>query len=234
MFGEADLAKALSDVGSKLNRRIAAYLIGGCATIFMGRKMATKDIDIVFCSTADAMDFSSAMKSAGFEYVHQPSAEYSALGAEVIMENRSGMRFDIFDRRVCRALELSEAMKSRARLYRTYAKLDVYLMSPEDIFLFKGITEREADLDDMLILAEAGIKWKTVEQECLAQKRSGRWAYLLGTKLMELREKFGISSPILKTLLDHADLDMLTVVFGSILGEANLTLAVQPRCLGQV
>ena len=40
MFGETDLRKALSDAGSRLERRISAYLIGGCAMTFMGRKVA--------------------------------------------------------------------------------------------------------------------------------------------------------------------------------------------------
>jgi hypothetical protein len=132
---------------------------------------------------------------------------------------------DIFERRVCRALELTEGMKSRARIHKTYANLDVYLMSPEDVFLFKGITEREVDLDDMHILAEVGIRWKTVEHECLAQTRSGHSAYLLRTKLMELKDKFGINSLIIKTLLDHAYFDMLTVVFGNIFSQGNLTFA---------
>ena len=71
-------------------------------------------------------------------------------------------------------------MKSRARPYRTFGNLQVHVMAPEDIFLFKGITEREADLDDMRILAEIGLDWKAIEAECLSQKRSGRWAYLRG------------------------------------------------------
>ena len=79
---------------------------------FMGRKVATKDVDIVFGSTRDTKDFIASIRLVGFEYVGQPSSEYNALGDSAIMEDTRGMRFDIFDRRVCRALELGEAMKS--------------------------------------------------------------------------------------------------------------------------
>jgi len=223
MFAEADLTASLSRIGSRLGRKISAYLIGGCAMTLMGRKVATKDIDIVFSSTDDARDFMAAAQSTGFEYVLEPTNEYNALGASAIMEDNRGMRFDIFDRQVCRALELSKGMKSRARLYRGFGNLDVYLMSPEDIFLFKGITERETDIDGMRILAEVGLNWQTVKSECLSQKKSGRWAYMLGTKLLELRAKFGISSPITKTLLEHSDIDLLTYVFGRILNEGKST-----------
>lgn len=190
---------------------------------FMGRKVATKDIDIVLSSERDTKHFISAMQTAGFAYVKKPEIAYDTLGTSAIMEDDSGMRFDIFDRQVCRALELSKNMKSHARPYRSFGKLNVYLMAPEDIFLFKGITEREADLDDMRILIEAGLDWQTIEKECLSQKRSARWAYMLGTKLMELRSKFGIDSPIIRTLMDHADTQLLSYVFGNIITQGKTT-----------
>jgi hypothetical protein len=46
------------------------------------------------------------------------------------MEDNRGMRFDIFDRQVCRGLELSQGMKTRARVYQSFGNLDVYLMAP--------------------------------------------------------------------------------------------------------
>jgi hypothetical protein len=143
---------------------------------FMGRKVATKDIDVVFGKTEDAKHFVTAMQLAGFKHVVEVAAPYSALGTYAIMENSNEMRFDVYDRQVCRALELSQGMKTRARPYQKFVNLDVFLMAPEDIFLFKGITDRETDLDDMRTLAEVGLDWKTIEKECLSQRRSGRWA----------------------------------------------------------
>ena len=51
MFGEADLTKALERSGRHVSRKVTAYLIGGCAMAFMGRKVATRDIDIVLGSS---------------------------------------------------------------------------------------------------------------------------------------------------------------------------------------
>ena len=222
MFGEADLTKALEGSGRHVSRKVTAYLIGGCAMTFMGRKVATKDIDIVLGSSDDAKKFTIALGQVGFASVRHLTSPYAMMDAFDIVEDNEGMRFDIFERQVCNALVLSNGMKSRARLYRTFGNLEVHLMAPEDIFLFKGITEREADLDDMRILAEVGLEWKTIEAECLSQTPSGRWAYLLGTKLMELHKKFGIASPIIKTLMDNADLDLLVYAFRKVLGNQQM------------
>jgi len=222
MFTEEDLTKALNEAGSRM-RKTSAYLVGGCAMIFMGRKVATKDVDIVFGSTSDAKDFASSLQHAGFTQIRKHTRAYDALDASAILEDSRGIRFDVFDKRVCRALEVSEGMKSRARRYRTFGNLDIFLLSPEDIFLFKGITEREADLEDMRILAETRLDWNTIERECLSQKDSGRWGYMLGTKLLELRARFGIDSPVIKALMEHADLDLLRRVFGTIITEGEDT-----------
>src|SRR6267378_8205163 len=38
MFTGVELTDALSKAGSSMNRKVSAYLIGGCAMTFMGRK----------------------------------------------------------------------------------------------------------------------------------------------------------------------------------------------------
>lgn len=222
-FDESDLTRSLKNVGPKLKRKVKAYLIGGCAMTFIGAKLATKDIDIVVASTADVKDLTFAMQDAGFFPVRQPSREYDALGTWVILENQEGMRFDMFDRKVCRALEIDEGMTARAAFYKRFGNLDVYLMSPEDILLFKGITDRKADIDDMRILAERGIDWKVVEKECMLQKRSGLWADKLGMKLLELKADYGIEAPIIKSLVDHSAVTLLERSMRKIMVERKMT-----------
>lgn len=190
---------------------------------FRGAKAATKDIDIVVKSTDEVKTLVKAMKSAGFESVKDIRSDYKSLGAWTVMERPDGMRFDIFDRIVCNALEISDAMESRAEFYKEFVNLEVYLMSPEDIFLFKGITERSDDLEDMRILAEGGIDWKAVESECLSQKQAGRWADALAGKLLELKSEYGIDSPIIKTMAEHGNVYILEVAFSKIIGEKEMT-----------
>lgn len=93
-------------------------------------------------------------------------------------------------------------MASRATDFYDKSPLKVKLASKEDIFLFKGITEREADLDDMRLLAESGLNWDVIKQECHYQSTSsGRlWENALLENLTELREKYKIRAPIEKTI----------------------------------
>ncbi len=56
----------------------------------------------------------------------------------------SGIQLDLFNRVVCNALDVKDTVVARANHYKDFGKLHLYLMSPEDIVLFKGITEREA------------------------------------------------------------------------------------------
>lgn len=222
-FNEGDLTGALGKVGPMLGRDVTTYLIGGCAMTFMGAKLATKDIDVVLATTEDVRELSSAMQAAGFQVAKKPSKEYDTLGTWVILEDPKGMRFDMFDRQVCRALEIDRGMKSRATFYRRFGKLDVYLISPEDIFLFKGITDREADLEDMRILAERGIGWKTVQGECMSQRRSGLWADKLGAKLMDLKARYAIDAPIIKSLMDHGAVTLLERSLRKVMGDRKMT-----------
>ena len=225
LFTEAELTEALNEIGSNLERKISIYLLGGCAMTFIGRKAATKDVDLVLTSTEDVKALSYAAEQAGFHYVQELPEEYDALGAWVIMENEAGMRLDVFDRQVSHGLIIDEDMRKRAGLYGSFGNLDVYLMSNEDIFLFKGITERESDLEDLRMLAETGLNWETIEKECLAQEESGTWAYRLWSRLMELRSRYGINTPIAGRLRDHSDLELIKRVFTDIIGERRTSFS---------
>lgn len=222
-FDDAELIDALGDIGSKLKKKTRVYLIGGCAMIFMGAKAATKDIDLVVTSSNESANLVKAMKDAGFEHVNKLTKEYQALDATVIMERADKMRFDVFTRKVCGKLEIDEKMQSRATFYKTFGNLDVYLMSGEDIFLFKGITERTADLDDMRIFVERGIDWDIIKEECFSQKNSGLWADFLGGKLLDMKEKHGIDAPIIEDLLDKADMGLLERVFKRMIADKELS-----------
>lgn len=223
-FGEAELINVLSDIGAKLKKKTKIYLIGGCAMTFMGAKAVTKDIDVVAISAEDTDNLIFAMKDVGFKRVNKITNEYEALEA-IIMERSDKMRFDVFTRKVCGKLEISKKMQSRATPYRTFGNLEVNLMSGEDILLFKGMTERSADLDDMLVLVQRGIDWGTIRDTCFAQKKSPQWADLLGTKLLALKERHGIDAPIIKDMLDKADMDLLERSFKGILGGDEMTFS---------
>jgi hypothetical protein len=98
-------------------------------------------------------------------------------------------------------------MKQRANQLYKGNRLTISIASKEDIFLFKGITEREADLEDMRILAESGLDWNAISQECQSQSAvSGvPWEDALYQNLLDLKTKYHIESPIEKPLRKAAE-----------------------------
>jgi len=215
------IEETLREVAMNLTEDTDAYLIGGAAMTFYGRKAATKDIDVVFADADSLSRFEEAATGIGFNPLSDPGYEYRNIGAWMILEAASGLRLDLFHRQVCYALELTDTIRDRAAPFKDFSKLHVYLMAPEDIVLFKGITEREADLEDIRILAEAGLDWGVVEGECLSQTGSGGWAMLLLDKLDVLRARYGIR-PRHDRLREHAESHILGETFLNIIGEDEL------------
>ncbi|MEM2129679.1 MAG: hypothetical protein QXZ70_03670, partial [Candidatus Bathyarchaeia archaeon] len=121
--------------------------------------------------------------------------------------------------KVCNALTLSATMKQRANPLYKGDRLTVLIASKEDIFLFKGITEREADLEDMRILSETGLNWGIINQECQSQSTASGvpWEDALYQNLLDLKTKYGIESPIEKTLRKAAERKIIkTTLLGEI------------------
>lgn len=203
-FSNAYVVDQLDKLASRIAVPIRLTIIGGLGLINFGLREATKDIDVVVQSNKELhalVDNLRALKyrTMGFSLVSQP---YKKMEASRILENNEGFRWDIFLNQVCGALVLSEEMKSRTTPFYVKGLLQARLASKEDLFLFKGITDREADLDDMRLLAESGLNWRFIEQECKSQSTSsGRlWENALLGNLIDLRKKCKIKSPIERSL----------------------------------
>jgi hypothetical protein len=183
---------------------IRIFIIGGLALISYGLKEATKDVDVVVLGPRDLDILIKSLATIGYHSLEDSfvSKSYENMEISKIMENRDGFRWDIFHRSICKKLSFSKNMASRAAEFYSRKKLVLSIASKEDIFLFKGITEREADLDDMRLLAESGLDWQVVENECAHQSdASGKiWEDALLQNLIDLREKYHIRSPIEKKL----------------------------------
>ncbi len=209
-FDRNALEAAFSNIGSLLQSPIVVYLLGGGAMCFRNQKPGTKDLDLVFTSHKEFLAFSSALKKAGFVESEKLEFAYEAMHASGIWQNKEEFRFDLFVNTVCKALSLSESMAKRSKSLSIYGKLDVRIVSNEDVILFKGITERSDDANDMVaIIRSSAIDWDVVLQECKEQSNTARaWYGLLHDKFMEL-EKQGISPPITGQLLK---LDNMSIV----------------------
>lgn len=111
------------------------------------------------------------------------------------------MRVDIFVKTVCHKLFLSNGMKGRSEFHGDMGHISLYICSREDIFLLKSVTERNRDLDDMVVLYRKGLDKDILISECRVQddydnlNRGRIWEAYLTTKIEEMEEKFGISIP---------------------------------------
>lgn len=185
-------------------RPVTLYLIGGGAMAFYGLKDATKDIDIILTSDGQLEELLTALSAAGYKKPDQAliTNSYCKMQTNAIMENKEGFRWDLFINKVCNALILSEEIKQRAKQLYKGSNLTVIIASKEDVFLFKGITEREADLDDMRILSESGLDWKLISKECQMQSAMAGvpWEMALSQNLQDLNRRYHIDSPIAKEI----------------------------------
>lgn len=200
---------------------LTLYLIGGGAMAFYGLKDATKDLDIILTSQDDLKNLQTALKALGYKEPNPIliTRAYNKMQTNALLENQDGFRWDLFLSKVCNALTLSGEMQKRATSLYQGTCLKVLIASKEDLFLFKGITEREADLDDMRILAQSGLNWEIISQECKSQSEvSGVcWEDALYQNLLDLKAEYGIESPIEKPLRKVAERKIIeTTLLGQI------------------
>ena len=236
-FNKNYLQQEFGKLASKINQPITLFLVGGGAMAFYGLKDATKDIDIILDDQEKLKTLTTALKS--LDYKNPDSVvimrAYNKMRANEILENADGFRWDIFVKKVCNALTFSDAMNTRAHEVWTKGKLKIQIASKEDIFLFKGITEREADLDDMRMLAESGLDWNIIDQECQNQSAStGRlWENALYQKLVDLREKHYIETPIEKPLRKRAEEKLIEITLIEEIKKGNNTVGIISRAIKQ-
>jgi hypothetical protein len=209
IFDKNYLREEFGKLNAKTEHPLTLFLIGGGAMAFYGLKDATKDIDIILTNTDDLGSLKAALEAIGYKEPELAliSRAYKNMQTSAILENQEGFRWDLFVNKVCKALTLSVAMKQRARPLYKGDRLTLYIASKEDVFLFKGITEREADLEDMRILAESGLDWDVVNQESQSQSEASGVSCedALYQNLLDLKAKYRIESPIEKSLRKVAE-----------------------------
>ena len=202
-FNRGELETAFQKVGAILQKPLTVYLLGGSAMCFRGQKAGTKDLDLVFTSREDFQDFVSAIGKNGFTEAKQVETEYADMMAAGIWRNKEDFRMDLFVNTVCRALSISGKMVQRSELLGEYGKLVVRLVSNEDVILFKGITERPDDANDIAaIILRSDINWNVVLDECIAQSKTTSWYGLLADKFADIEETQGITVPITGKILE--------------------------------
>lgn len=198
-FDAAYIRNELEHVGDHLTAPVTAYLLGGGAMAFRGLKDTTKDIDLVVGSGDELARLQGVLADAGYDVVHDPGEAYEELGAQRILENDDGCRFDVFNQQVAGKLVLTDGMKERSEPFLNAGKLDVHLVSPEDIFLFKSVAGRVDDIEDMYTVLQTGLDFDAIENEIDAQAGeldSELFVTYVNDALGEMEERFGATTPL--------------------------------------
>jgi hypothetical protein len=195
-FGRLPLERALKDLAVHLEVEVWAYLIGGLAMMFRGVSMTTKDIDIVLATHAGGQDLKRALEMLEFKEVAPMSKQDIELEAAFIMIGPGRVRYDVFVGRVCRRLVLTPSIIGRSVDAGLPGRLHLGVLCPEDLFLLKGVSGREDDLDDMAVLARMDLKWEAIDSEVRMQPESWRWLAQFHASLAELEASRGVVSPL--------------------------------------
>ncbi|MEK6893309.1 MAG: DUF6036 family nucleotidyltransferase [Nanoarchaeota archaeon] len=195
MFNKEELDELLVKASSNIKRPIKLYMIGGCALSFRGLKPATKDIDIIVTSKEDFDAFDQSMKENGFTPLSERESDFYA--AALVVYKKGESRIDVFLNQVGKMLFLSENMIKRTEKYKEYGSLAVYLVSNEDIFLFKAMTSREGDIYDCDRIMKEGIDYEIIYNEIVEQSKTGKkWFFWLYENLCRIENHNGIKTPI--------------------------------------
>lgn len=212
MFDRKYLKNEIDKLDGVLTEHINLYLIGGGSMSFQNLKDATKDIDVVVRSENDMNLLKSALAQMGYS-VPAIRGPYKQMQASAIMENKDGFRWDIFVNVVCGGLKLSDAMADRATNLFSMDRVSINMISLEDIFIFKSITSRERDREDMYLLFLQGLDFNQIRDEITWQNdnnMSAAWVAFFFNGLEEVVERYSIVIPFFDEFHDTAYSDMLS------------------------
>lgn len=191
MINTQDQEELLKLISNYLEKDITCIAIGGTAMMLKGYKNATKDIDLVFESEEDRNMFIKAIKKLGYK-------EMSIKGiyrnkketGEPLMYTRGDERFDLFVKDVFGIKPDEEKLDQRHDFIRK-KELIVKILSKEQLILFKAVTGRERDLEDIktIVDKENEINWNEIVDEGIKQKENNPWIlYDLEETLQEIRK----------------------------------------------
>ncbi|KAA0009907.1 MAG: hypothetical protein FE037_05050 [Thermoplasmata archaeon] len=207
-FGKEYIQNELKKIDDALCEHLKLYLIGGGNMSLLGLKDATKDMDVILNKEKELYVLRNALLRCG--YVEKLLPQYQKMGSKLVMENRDGFRWDVFIKTVCHSLVLSPGMIKRCiEMDFDFENLRIFLISKEDMFLFKGVTERERDLEDMHLLFLQGLDFEVIKEEIKWQSENSdtAWIAYLFQRLLKLKEEYGIVVPDIDEIEKMAEED---------------------------
>ena len=211
-FDKTHIEKQLETIDGYLTKPIHLYVIGGGAMGFYDLKTATKDIDVIVTTENEARLLLKALQQSKYKNIEQIDQKYEKMKTRAVIENDEGFRWDIFVNIVCGGLTLSKEMRSRAKLFKKLNHITMHLVSPEDIFIFKAVTSRPRDREDMFALFSHSLDIKIIKEEIRRQARldtNKAWLLYFFVGLDELTEEYKVIFPEYDWFLKTAEYEMM-------------------------
>jgi predicted transcriptional regulator len=196
------------EIGDNLTSNLEVYLFGGENMRLKKLKDSTKDCDIVVSDDKSYDILVVALKKMGYKSKEESSLtpEEIRISASDILVHTTRSNIDIFNKIIARKLVLSEGMKNRART-DNFGKLTLGILENEDVFLLKGVTSREGDIQDMGRIVQRGnrFNWDIVLNELIEQESISLtltdYSDIFLESITSLYEATGIRAPFYRQLL---------------------------------
>lgn len=212
MFDNKYIKQELEKVNKHLNKQINIYIFGGGAMSFYDLKTSTKDIDVLLTSETEASALIKALYKSGYSKIEIKDPIYTKMKTRGIIENIDGFRWDVFVNRVCGGLSFSKDMQKRSKPFKKFSNIKAYLISPEDIFIFKSVTSRPRDREDMFNLFSHGLNVDIIKKEIQKQAKLDEdkaWLSYFFVGLDELVRRYNIIFPDYDEFLRLAEEEIL-------------------------
>ncbi|MBL7147973.1 MAG: hypothetical protein ISS82_04060 [Nanoarchaeota archaeon] len=194
-FNKKDIIELLKRLGNRLKEEVTIFLIGGGNMSLRDIKLTTNDIDLIVLTRKEYVNLKEALISLGYN-CHEETFSDDFYKTPIIVFLKDNIRIDVFVKNVSNQLELSEEMQKRTKEYDKYGNLKIMLVSNEDIFLFKSITDREKDVDDCFSLIRAGLNWEIIKKELYLQEGKVLWRFWIYEQIIRIKNKYGVKIPI--------------------------------------
>lgn len=137
--------KTLGDLSTIFqNGRVLYMIIGGLANAIWGNPRATLDIDVTIWAVDDQVETIVSMLKKKFQILVESPLEFIAETRVLPIKNRDGLRVDI----IFGVLPFEREAIDRA-VEKKVGESMIKFCSAEDLILFKIISERRQDLDDV-------------------------------------------------------------------------------------
>lgn len=186
-----ELMAELERISQLLPQRSRLLLIGGAPMVLRDQKDGTIDIDVVALSKRDVTRLGNAISGLGYMRRGKTRFENPLTKFRIEVDVGKFIRIPVNNRMLDRAEKL--------RL----GNLDLLIISNEDNILFKSMTERERDVDDIYSIVSTGsINWDLIyeeskmltEKEVLEKGLSQATIYpaFVAVKLREVKNKYNL------------------------------------------